>query len=442
MECKYAISVLANQDGSCKFTTFDIDDGNVDTLDAVYQSLLGIGIPEESIGVSLSGGKGWHVDVFFDEPVSFAHRTAIYNYVLMETQKTTHDVEFFPTNKVGIKLPLSVHHKTGNRCWFIDPVTHEPIETADKLLSFSPLSCEEFKITLDYLSDTARPAQPSRKPSSFFDSEEERLRYLSGNYPLLQSKGERHSMMLKIAAMARHTGMDAAEITSELMDWYAVQDKRLISSSEDEVREDIKEIVQWCTGPQFKRIFYHQLPEHMPIRFGKPEMLFISQANATVERKLRFLILYYAQRNGSLWLGNEKIAGLIGVPDITIAKALKVLEQREWITIIRSKPKYIEETGGYHSKPNTIRVSHKAFEWSHGTLPLDSFAVRTKTIKLLGTELSTCELSNQRLTSHEEFMDAYSKVMLTLLDTDEKLDAVLSRKEQDELNQYQLEEAS
>ncbi|WP_418230877.1 TOTE conflict system archaeo-eukaryotic primase domain-containing protein [Butyricicoccus sp.] len=119
---KYAIAVFAGPRTS-KFLCFDVDDGSADTVQAIIGCLTKFGFPKERIYVSFSGGKGYHVEMFFNRLVYTNRLYALYSTVISQSHLDPRKVEFRPLPGNAIKLPLSIHGKTGNVCWFVDQKT-------------------------------------------------------------------------------------------------------------------------------------------------------------------------------------------------------------------------------------------------------------------------------------------------------------------------------
>ncbi len=119
---KYAVAIYSGESAS-KFLCFDVDDGSADTVHTIIDRLVAFGIPQDKIYVSFSGGKGYHVELFFDRLVYTSQLYALYGMVIEQVKLNPRKVEFRPTYGNAIKLPLSIHGKTGNVCWFVEPET-------------------------------------------------------------------------------------------------------------------------------------------------------------------------------------------------------------------------------------------------------------------------------------------------------------------------------
>src|SRR5690625_1341512 len=133
-----------------KFMTFDVDYKDLAmarwvTLKVVDTLVREINIKRSDIHVSLSGNKGYHIDLFFDKPLRVTDTEAFYRKVMDEVGELPKggEVEFRPTWSQGVKLPLGVHQRTGNRCWFVDNRTLEPFESFDYILTIEPMDSDK-----------------------------------------------------------------------------------------------------------------------------------------------------------------------------------------------------------------------------------------------------------------------------------------------------------
>lgn len=131
-----------------KFITFDVDCDNEAmsrwiTLRLVYVLAEEYGIDRDYIHVNTSGSKGYHVDLFFAEQIKVEELRKFYQSVVISVGALPEgQIEFRPTWTQGVKIPLGIHQRTGNRCWFVDNETLEPIESYDYVLSIEPMPAE------------------------------------------------------------------------------------------------------------------------------------------------------------------------------------------------------------------------------------------------------------------------------------------------------------
>lgn len=104
-----------------------------------------MGIPTRKIYGSFSGSKGYHVELFFGDTIKTDILFNLYRYIIEECCLDQKKVEFRPTDKAAIKLPLSVHPRTGKVCWFIEISSMEESCEPDYLLSIEPLDSREMQ---------------------------------------------------------------------------------------------------------------------------------------------------------------------------------------------------------------------------------------------------------------------------------------------------------
>lgn len=143
--------LLDNKTGLTKFMTFDVDIAD-DLNEALlvtknlYKLLTDYyGLDKEDVHVSFSGGKGYHIDLFFNEVIDYKSLLPFYEEVLKTLNETKKRIEFRPSG-AGVKLPLGINQKTGNYCYFVDPDTFSPVDDGiSYLLSIKQMDYQEFK---------------------------------------------------------------------------------------------------------------------------------------------------------------------------------------------------------------------------------------------------------------------------------------------------------
>ena len=243
LQHEYAVGIYAGDDGS-RFICFDVDDGNADTVKRVIAELEALGIPPDRIYVSFSGRKGYHVEVFFDAVVETGRLRNLYRHVVERGDLDPKKVEFRPTSKLAIKLPLSVHGETGKICWFVDQATLKPIEDTAYIAGIEPVHVAD---VTDALSLPAPDGDESKGEKSY-DADSSSW---GGMGIALTAPGTRHDAMMKIAVYQRHTGATREENQSALEEWYARQPEELIGSTPEEVQRDISGILDWVYSDRF-----------------------------------------------------------------------------------------------------------------------------------------------------------------------------------------------
>lgn len=138
------IGVFGGNTKGSKFICFDIDQSELIKSKfltyRLYNTLLEMNIKEEYIYISYSGNKGYHVEIFFDKFID--NRLIKRFYELTINNGEFHDIEegrieLRPIRQdVGVKIPLGVHKKTKNKCYYVDINNDlKPIEDVQYVLS-------------------------------------------------------------------------------------------------------------------------------------------------------------------------------------------------------------------------------------------------------------------------------------------------------------------
>ena len=129
-----------------KFLCFDVDTKETSRADTMHlvNTIEEMNVSREDIHVSLSGNKGYHVEIFFDSPITVESIEIFYRRVLEESGFSITEVELRPLTNMGVKLPLGIHQKTRRRCWFVDNQTFNPIKSYQYLRDVEPINKDEF----------------------------------------------------------------------------------------------------------------------------------------------------------------------------------------------------------------------------------------------------------------------------------------------------------
>lgn len=157
-----AIGVFAGAHAS-KFICFDVDLPDPSEVRRLMDAMVFYGVPRDLIYVSTSGGKGYHVELFFDGLVYTDRLRTFFDCVVLKAESNPLKVEFRPTNGLSIKLPLSVHCKTRRVCWYLDRDTLQPIEDPAYVLQIQQMAVADFEKVLEIL--------PPRKPFDMPENE-------------------------------------------------------------------------------------------------------------------------------------------------------------------------------------------------------------------------------------------------------------------------------
>ena len=427
---KYAICVYAGSLSS-KFICFDVDDGNKDTVRKIIDTLTDLGFERNKIYVSTSGGKGYHVEIFFDGLMYTDRLKILYTYVCNKNDLDTRKVEFRPTAGQSIKLPLSVHRKTGNVCWYLDRETFVPIETQDYVMQIQRVGVEpanEIIKSIKHL-PLALPNYDRGDDPVMEISDKERDEICGDRYPDIKQDGERHNLMIQIAVHNRYRGLSPAACKDELVHWYRRQNQSLIKENEKSVMNDIDQMIRWAYGEKFQVAKRENIAT-----FASSDFKMLAAQPSQGRRKVMFYVLLCVKRYGHATASAQKMADELGLSRQGVIKALRLLEAEKWL--MPKKNRCVTKPDGIIRLPNTYFLSDRACGWAEGymftSMPaLDrereqmarSFTFGEKTI-VVPDHLSTA--------------DAYSLVMRAAFTKDE-LKEIMTLKEYQQLEEYEDE---
>lgn len=360
----YSLSVFAGEKAT-RFISIDVDAGGPEAVRKVMAALEELGIPHDKIYVSTSGRKGYHVDMFFEPYLYNNTARNLYNLMIWRSELDPKKIEFRPTNTQAIKIPLGVHVKTGNKCWYLDRDTLEPIEDEAYIYGIETMEADGIKEIVkkwnkvrwnelrEEISNRKSPAGGDAGRRIEFDDT-----YYEGKR--LVASGTRHNTMVEIAKDLRTYGAGLEQIESALVSFYEKQSPSMIETSEKEVLRDIREIAGWaerCVEPrhewqplQLKRIY-----------FTAEDIDRILGLDTKAARKVAFLIFFYSKIYGSgSYLSFNRISDVTGCTAKTAQKAVaKMLEQK----MIQ------RESGGCHYSNGRMVVKANKYQ----IIPVDKY---------------------------------------------------------------------
>lgn len=346
LQQKYAVAILVGETTS-RFVCFDVDDGQKETVVQVMDALEEMGFPRDLIYVSFSGGKGYHIEMFFDRPVKTDKLKQIYASVIERKGLDPRKVEFRPTHGSAIKLPLSVHAKTGNVCWFVSPDTFELIETYDYLLDIRQIPAGVVDVVLGIRSAGVHSDDdmPEAGPA---DSQSSVEALIMAN---LEEESTRHDMMRRIAVSMRYNGHDREDVHKTLIEWYERQDKSLIRSSREEVLRDVDKIVEWVFSKDFV-IHKTSHPQSVCITYEDVKLA-LSSGNRADKRVMFLLIVRTIAKQTAISMA--EIATVTGLSRATVENAIKRLCKHGKLGYIAGA-KIVCADGQFISESNRYKV--------------------------------------------------------------------------------------
>lgn len=371
-----------------KFITFDVDYANdqpmarwatlklIDVLESEFN------IRSKDIHVSFSGSKGYHVDLFFDEPIKADDAVAFYQRVIATADLPSNNIEFRPTYKQAVKLPLGIHQKTGARCWFVDRDTLEPIESLDYLDDVEPM---DHSLILDALIDLTPEQEAEFKQikertdvnvtvvseSQAFEKVTEIL--TAGQ--LLRSN-TRHETTVLLATFCNSQGYEQEDAIGIIMEtlWNTPREYFSKNSTPEFWQSEAERIVKYA----YERN-YQLGNADRPITIYRSEMLAVLNVGTFRQKQVAYAMLVTSKRYGStFYLTLATAMKMTGASKPTVSNAIKKLVEVGFIEYVRKREVDIgrsRDLGRPLYKPNQYRIlieKPKSDEKSIEVLPADN----------------------------------------------------------------------
>ncbi|THD15554.1 hypothetical protein CI793_12310 [Anoxybacillus ayderensis] len=370
-----------------KFLCFDVDvrDKQYARWNAykIIYALKEIGIPYEKIYPSISGNKGYHIEIFF--------KNLVQNDVLYELFITTMEaaglereseykykcdggyVEMRPiSNQSGVKIPLGKHFKTigHKRCWYVDRDSLQEIRSFEYILQIEQIENEILYNIIDKQKDlleideqTANEIEESKayidekyQPLSIYNQNVNEQDTIESIRKLeeegLKEVGTRHNSLLKLAKYYKWQGMNEEDCRNHLQFWMAEQDTRTYRTKWEQCLKDIREIVKYIYENDVSLVVAKK-----EIAVTYSEMKWIIQAKRKNEQLILFSMLIHSKRfanaKGIFYMTQEQLANATGLDIRTIQNILPKLEQMGFIEYISRNQK---QKGTYKKKANRYKL--------------------------------------------------------------------------------------
>lgn len=385
LEQKHTIGVFSGEYYT-KFICFDVDFKDKEMAKWITYKLADtlnkIGIKD--FYISNSGGKGYHVEIFIEDliPVTTAQR--FYNLVINKAEVFGYDgeVEFRPTNKQGVKLPLGINQKyyrMGGYCSFCDIEDGLKEKTEDEnyeyflnirkikrevindILNIEEDSLEQNNSTLKKkIQETEEVITKHNELPIYNPTEEYSLDKINDIYVNgLKRQGTRNNACFNIAKFLKYHGCNKEETEKYLIDWMKKQDKRYYTTPLNEALKDIKGIV--------KRVYENDIPiipkkEEVEVSFNE-----INEIIKKCPKKNQKLLLYsmlihskrFATKRGIFYMTYKQMSEATGLVEKTVRNQINQLEKLGVIEVVernRNNYEFNRELNIPVSKPNKYKI--------------------------------------------------------------------------------------
>lgn len=359
----YAVCVLGSPDGS-RFTCFDVDSGGWEMAAKVIGALRDMGVPKDRIYVSTSGGKGYHVEMFYDDKISYMDQRMIYRKMLAMIGATAHEVEFRPTHTQAIKLPLSRHHKTGNWCWYLELETGTPYEGSEHVFNIEKMDAslidaiarkieaEDWKISgvgaayPDMAHDIEENTPSEARERMVVEYEAIDLTDL----PKIRRAGERHHLTMRIAMACRAKGLPGSVAMEFLKSWYDEQDKGITQTPRCEALDDIESAVNWVYS-RYKPPAWEN-GERKKAKFTRHRAEQILSVTGLTAKAILFHTYIWTACSGYNLSTEAEMARMYGVSEVSVFTAKKKLVENG--ALMYKVGKRVRREGNFKMERSTL----------------------------------------------------------------------------------------
>lgn len=349
---KYAIAVYAGSKSS-KFVCFDVDVHDESIVHRIIDKLEQYGFPRNKIYVSTSGGKGYHIEMFFTDLIFTKTLLELYHTMCRELDLDEKKVEFRPTSGLSIKLPLSKHYKTGKVCYFLDRETLEEIKDISYVLQIEKINRDfavdiiEKNCKMGIIKDANLEKEEAIKKSQC-----KQLTRFESSYPMLTNVGQRHSTMLSIAIHERYKNTPPDEIEKLLIEWVDNQNENFITDTRKDVLNDAAYMANWVWRDDFKL-------KSRTIYLNDSDIDLVLSRHCGGQKKVLFLLMLHCRKFGRAKMSVKKMSEFTKLSTPSIKKIILQLEKDKIITRNTGKKHYVKDTKNIISESNEYKVCFK-----------------------------------------------------------------------------------
>ncbi|MEV9639811.1 hypothetical protein ABZ756_03840 [Mammaliicoccus sciuri] len=370
-----------------KFLTFDVDvKGDMDrakwiTMKLVY-SLQQAGIDDKDIHISLSGNKGYHVDLYFNEPISNDIAYDFYELMISHSECTHTEIEFRPFMlKYGVKLPLGIHQGTGKRCWYVDKDNYyKPIKSFDYILKIEQMNVDAIYNILERARDIydeqeiveveetrqllERQVTPLNSYKQNVDEKETIEAIEKLLYEGIQMVGTRHNSSFKIAKYFRYQGFEQEETLDMLNEWIKQQDETKYTTPLEACYKDNELIVDYIYEKEVSMTF-----QSKKLEVSYEEMKQILKLKTLNQKIIAYCLLIHSKRfanqQGVFYMSFNQMCVASGLSDKTVRTIVNTLEESGILSIVARNQIIKDSKGAFvGKKPNKYKLNIEEVETS------------------------------------------------------------------------------
>jgi hypothetical protein len=330
---------------STKFVLFDVDCGGCDenyrreVVLMIKDSLTNFGIAQDYIHTVFSGSKGYHLIIFLDEPTLLTNVTKLYEAVLNDTGLSSTIVELRPSPKVGVKVCMGIHRKTGNRCWFVDKA-FKPIESFEHILGIEPMERVEFQQIVNLIKDVELVRDTSlvvyTDTSTSIPMLTVEKAMLLEQVGLTQSSTRNYSSV-QLAILYNTLGLTEEDALIRLNNWIDWQNQDYYTTPLKACYYQNEKVINWV----YRNKARFSTKQAKVVRIYQAEAKLISSVNDKYARHILFAMVCHAKRyekesGETFFMSYSQIAFHTSVKDYgNTKKAIETLSKLGYIIIVK-----------------------------------------------------------------------------------------------------------
>lgn len=331
-----SLAVIHTPKGSSKFLCFDLDaktDVGRDQSQAIASQLIEIlsrYFPPEAIHLEFSGGKGFHIWIFFDRMISIEDLLAFACHVTQFNQGNADlNIEFRPESAEGkgVKLPLGIHNKTGNFCSFLNKETFAAIEDQyGYLLQINRDKWINYKAPKG--NSATQAARSSRPPAALPKTTMVKIEDCGSDHLAhvwqygLPGQGMRNRYTLFLAIWLKDRGLSQPEVVDQLMEF--TDREHQAGRTKDSAKQSRKDIESTVLNVFEKNLLLRD------VGLTEFDNAVIALQGEKLQESMKAIsqLARIGHREGYFYLSREYVGQVIGKTARSVSRHLLKLEGR------------------------------------------------------------------------------------------------------------------
>ncbi|MBP1906315.1 DNA-binding transcriptional regulator YhcF (GntR family) [Paenibacillus turicensis] len=340
-----------------KFLCFDIDEPDPSIPLQLLKILKDMGFRSNELHIENSGSKGWHIWLFFEEPIPISRLTRFGKVIIAELGSMGSRIELRPEQSEssrGIKLPFAIHRKTMVRTTYLQHNLLFQENAIEYFLNIEPMGKERFEfLTNDLFAEQLQDDTPTiecskSKVENNYSTKPNVLKgtplHLAAEKLLhdgipergIEDKQGRHFYQFLIALYFKEQGYSEQETAHKVTEW-ALREKQYqrAKSSEDEIRQDVANDIHhiYCKD---KKLF---IPRQKEISVSYADIQLVQEIHDPVTQQIAWAILVLGrmfQKEGQVYFSIRQLVAMTGFSRNTVHRRLQVLIEANFIQLIQN----------------------------------------------------------------------------------------------------------